>query len=444
MSEPARWLAVIALSESFATTIAGLARELSLGLVRLEPESLQLPAGAVGVLILAGGVETESLTTLETVSRAQSPGCWLVGSSPDHRMASAAIRGGALDYFALPGDLDLLRRTLERAANRLQSERAAGAFAEAEKQATGFTAIVGRHPGLRAVLEQARRVAAHRDVTVLLGGETGTGKELLARAIHYESPRARDPFVEVNCAAIPAALLESELFGHDKGAFTGAVTARRGLFELAHGGTIFLDELGHLPLELQPKLLRALQSRQIRRVGGEELRSVDVRVISATHLDLARAVREGSFREDLFYRLNVVSLVLPPLRERGADIELLAEAFLAELAGGYGLPVPQLTLEVRAALRSFPWPGNVRELRNAIERGLVLSPRGTLLLDEVVGAPVLATGGDRVPFPATLQEITRAAALAMLDLTDGNKSLAARRLGISRPRLQRILEGAQY
>jgi transcriptional regulator with PAS, ATPase and Fis domain len=292
------------------------------------------------------------------------------------------------------------------------------------------------------VLDQGRQVAAHRDVTVLLGGETGTGKELLARAIHYGSPRARAPFVEVNCAAIPATLLESELFGYEKGAFTGATSTRRGLFELAHAGTIFLDELGHLPLELQPKLLRALESRKIRRVGGQELRPVDVRVISATHVDLAQAVRDGAFREDLYYRLNVVTLVLPPLRERGSDIELLAESFLAELARAYELPLPPLTVEARAALRAFPWPGNVRELRNAIERGLVLSPRGTLLLGEVLRPAPAAPVRDRVPFPATLLEITRAAALAMLDLTHGNKSLAARRLGISRPRLQRILEGA--
>ena len=442
MAETSRWLVVAPVSESFGATIAELARELALGVVRLEPDAPQLPAGAVGILILAGGAEPEGLDRVEELA-AQGRPCWLVGAATDHRIASAALRRRADDYFALPEDLDLLRRTLERAAARVDSDRNAGAFAAAEKRTSGFDVILGRHPGLRAVLDQARRVAALPDVTVLLGGETGTGKELLARAIHYESPRARHPFVEVNCAAIPAPLLESELFGHEKGAFTGAVSARRGLFELAHGGTIFLDELGALPLELQPKLLRALQSRQIRRVGGQELRPVDVRVISATHVDLARAVREGTFREDLYYRLNVVNLVLPPLRERGSDIELLAEAFLVELARSYDLPVPQLTLDVRAALRAFPWPGNVRELRNAIERGLVLSPRGTLLQSEVLAEPVTPQPTDRLPFPASLQEITRAAALAMLDLTNGNKSLAARRLGISRPRLQRILEGVQ-
>ena len=442
MAESGRWLVVVPISESFGTTIAGLARELSLGTVRLESETTRIPEGAVGILILAGGSEAEGLERLDDLAEHGAP-CWLVGASPDHRLASAAVRRRARDYFALPDDLDLLRRTLERAASLAESERSAREFAESEKRATGFDAILGRHPAVRSVLDQARRVAGHKDVTVLLGGETGTGKELLARAIHYESPRARHPFIEVNCAAIPAALLESELFGHEKGAFTGATAARRGLFELAHGGTIFLDEVGEIPLSLQPKLLRALQSREIRRVGGQEQRPVDVRVISATHVDLARAVREGTFREDLFYRLNVVTLVLPPLRERGSDIELLAEAFVLELARRYQLPVPQLSLELRAALRAFAWPGNVRELRNAIERGLVLSPRGTLLVTEVIRTPETPATTDRVPFPATLQEITRAAALAMLELTNGNKSLAARRLGISRPRLQRILEGAQ-
>jgi transcriptional regulator with PAS, ATPase and Fis domain len=278
---------------------------------------------------------------------------------------------------------------------------------------------------------------------VLIGGETGTGKELLARAIHYGGPRAPQPFVEINCAAIPANLLESELFGHERGAFTGAVAAKPGLFELAHGGTLFLDEIGSMPLELQPKLLRALESRTIRRVGGQQGRQVDVRVIGAAHADLAAASARGEFREDLFYRLNVVTLTLPPLRDRNGDIELLAETFLARIATGYGLPVPSLTAELRAALRAHAWPGNVRELRNAIERALVLSPRGTLRAEELLPAAPrrAATGGGVLPFPATLDAVIRSAAHAMLALTGGNKSEAARRLGISRPRLQRLLDG---
>jgi two-component system response regulator HydG len=277
---------------------------------------------------------------------------------------------------------------------------------------------------------------------VLIGGETGTGKELLARAIHYGSPRAPEPFVEINCAASPANLLESELFGHEKGAFTGAIAAKPGLFELAHGGTLFLDEVGTLPLELQPKLLRALETRIIRRVGGQTTRQIDVRVIGATHADLAAAAARGEFREDLYYRLNVVTLTLPPLRDRDGDIELLAETFLARIATGYGLPVPTLTAELRAALRGHAWPGNVRELRNAVERALVLSPRGTLRKEELLPeSSRKESRRDGLPFPATLDVLVRSAALAMLSLTGGNKSEAARRLGISRPRLQRLLDG---
>jgi transcriptional regulator with PAS, ATPase and Fis domain len=317
----------------------------------------------------------------------------------------------------------------------------AGRFAEGERQSSGFQAILGGSPALQRTLEQAARVAAHRDLTVLIGGETGTGKELLARALHYSSPRADQPFVEVNCAAIPANLLESELFGHERGAFTGAVAAKPGLFEMAHGGTLFLDEVATLPLELQPKLLRALESRTIRRVGGQQTRTVDVRVLAATHVDLGVAARRGEFREDLYYRLNVVVLVLPPLREREGDIELLARVFVDRIAQGYGLPVPVLEPEVRAALRAYPWPGNVRELRNVVERAVVLSPPGTLRIEPLEPSGHRPDAGAVLPFPAPLQDVVRAAARAMLEYTGGNKSEAARRLGISRPRLQRLLDG---
>ena len=282
----------------------------------------------------------------------------------------------------------------------------------------------------------------HKDVTVLIGGETGTGKELLARALHYDSPRAAAPFVEINCAAIPANLLESELFGHERGSFTGATSAKPGLLEMGNGGTVFLDEIGHLPLELQPKLLRALESREIRRVGGQQTRKVDVRVVAATHIDLAAAVAKGEFREDLYYRLNVVALVLPPLRERGEDVVLLAQAFVNSLAKQYDLPTPQISEVARAVLRALSWPGNVRELRNTIERALVLSPPGTLLIaDPPRGRAAEVPVVSPLPFPATLKTITQSAATAMLELVGGNKSEAARRLGISRPRLLRLLDG---
>jgi two-component system response regulator HydG len=397
--------------------------------------------------MLAGGEEAAALDLLGELRGGQVP-LLLIGAAVDHRVAATALQRGARDYLALPDDFDLLRRTLERELREARGRLQAVRFADAERRARGFEAILGRSPALQRSLEQAGRVAPHSDVSVLIGGETGTGKELLARAIHYNSPRAAAPFVEINCAAIPVTLLETELFGHERGAFTGAVAAKPGLFELAHGGTLFLDEVGNLPLELQPKLLRALEEREIRRVGGQAVRHIDVRVIAATHVDLAAAVRRGEYREDLYYRLHVVTLVLPPLREREGDVELLAETFVARLATSYGLPVPPLGPEARAALRAHRWPGNVRELRNAIERALVLSPPGTLRAEELrppqpggSGAVSGEMANGSLPFPTDLASLNRAAAARMLELTAGNKSEAARRLGISRPRLQRLLDG---
>jgi two-component system response regulator HydG len=439
------WIALVRLSDSFRSAMADLAAEIGVDLLEWAPAGGESPpAGAALVLLLAGGEEGRGLDIVGDLPASSAP-VFLVGASTDHRLAASAVQRGAQDYFALPDDLDLLRRSLEREVREARGLRDAARFADAERRTAGFESILGRSPALHRTLEQASRVAPHSDVTVLIGGETGTGKELLARAIHYNSPRAAAPFVEINCAAIPATLLESELFGHEKGAFTGAIAAKPGLFELAHGGTLFLDEVGNLPIELQPKLLRALEGREIRRVGGQAARRVDVRVIGATHVDLAAAVRQGEFREDLYYRLNVVALTLPPLRERDGDIDLLAETFIARLATSYGLPVPPLTPEARAALRAHRWPGNVRELRNAIERALVLSPPGTLRWDEFAAPAEPPAGGAAprtLPFPADLATVARAAAARMLELTAGNKSEAARRLGISRPRLQRLLDGS--
>jgi two-component system response regulator HydG len=281
---------------------------------------------------------------------------------------------------------------------------------------------------------------AASDATVLIVGESGTGKELLARTIHRVGPRAEGPFVAFDCSALAPSLLEAELFGHEKGAFTGAGRARRGLFREANGGTIFLDEIGNLPIELQPKLLRALETHAVRRIGGRAERHVDVRVIAATHVDLMSAVTRGEFREDLFYRLNVVALTLPPLRYRDGDVELLAQHFAERIAMAYELPVPEIGAEVRARLCAHHWPGNVRELRNVIERAIILSPPGRIASEEVLsdGEESLAQQGT-LPFPTDLATLSRAAAHAMVDLSGGNKSEAARRLGISRPRLQRLL-----
>jgi two-component system response regulator HydG len=437
-----KWLiAGVQLSESFRSTLTDLARDLRASVVECVPEAgWGIPTETSVLVILAGGSESVALDLLGELPAAPVP-TYVVGASLDHRIAAGAVQRGAQDYFALPDDLEELRRSLERDAHKVEGRTEAARFAEVERRSNGFDTILGRSTALRSSLDQAARVAAHRDVTVLIGGETGTGKELLARAIHYESPRAAEPFIEVNCAAIPTNLLESELFGHEKGAFTGAVASKPGLFELAHDGTLFLDEVATLPIDLQPKLLRALERREIRRIGGQQTRQVDVRLIAATHADLRTAVSQGLFREDLYYRLNVVALTLPPLRDRESDVELLAETFVARIATSHGLPVPPLTPEIRNALREYRWPGNVRELRNSIERSLVLSPRGTLRVEEMGMQQGAIRREEGLPFPATLAALTRAAALAMLQLTEGNKSAAARRLGISRPRLQRLLDG---
>ena len=431
---------MVAISESFRTTLEGVVRELGALPVPWKPADGR-PRLEGPVLVLGGGLESDAIDLVAELDKSHP--IFLVGASTDHRIGSAAVRAGALDYFALPADLDTLRRTLEREGRERRGATEGGRFAAAERSASGFSAIVGNSEPMRRALEQARRVTRHGGVTVLITGETGTGKELLARAIHYEGPRATGPFVEINCAAIPATLLESELFGHEKGAFTGAIATKPGLFELAHGGTLFLDEVATMPMELQTKLLRALESREIRRVGGQRTHHIEVRVIAATHGDLRSAIARGEFREDLFYRLNVVALALPPLRERMQDVEQLAEVFLERLAATYALPVPPLTPALRAALHAHPWPGNVRELRNTIERGLVLSPRGALDTDALFASdapPAAPRGSSLLPFPADIATITRAAARAMVEFTGGNKSEAARRLDISRPRLNRLLD----
>lgn len=436
-------LVVIPLDASMLGAIAEVADALSLPLEQWHRGSGERMPRGVALLVAGGnGRERDALDLLDDLPSSRIP-TFVIGTAADRRVAVAAVHRGAEDYFALPEDADLLRRAIERSLNRTEAEAAAATFAAVEREAAGFGSILGQSPALTTMLDHAARVAIRRDVTVLIQGETGTGKELLARAIHYHSPRAAEPFVEVNCAAIPGSLLESELFGHEKGSFTGAIAAKSGLFELANGGTIFLDEIGNLPIELQPKILRALETHAVRRIGGRAERHVDVRVIAATHVDLMSAVTRGEFREDLFYRLNVVALTLPPLRYRDGDVELLAQHFAERIAMAYELPVPEIGAEVRARLCAHHWPGNVRELRNVIERAIILSPPGRIASEEVLsdGEESLAQPGT-LPFPTDLATLSRAAAHAMVDLSGGNKSEAARRLGISRPRLQRLLYAA--
>ncbi|MEP6992336.1 MAG: sigma 54-interacting transcriptional regulator [bacterium] len=437
-------LRVLAITDSFSAEWPALAQANGLSLVSGDDAgSLEPGAGSI-TLVAAGGDER----MLEVALRQLPAGNRLVaavGASTDHRLVAAIIRAGADEYFALPQDLASLRSWVEAGAARLQAERAAAAFAAEERGTVQFEGIMGTSDALRAALDRAVRVIQRPNVTVLLTGETGTGKELLARAIHYNGPRRAGPFVDVNCAAIPETLLESELFGHEKGAFTGATAAKPGLMQLADGGTLFLDEIGHLPLPLQGKLLRALEERSIRRLGGSRSIPFDVRLVAATHVNLLEAVRRGEFREDLYYRLNVMPIELPALRDRADDILLLADHFLVRFKREYDVPALALAPAASRALRERPWPGNVRELRNTMERAVLLADGAVLDAEafavESARGRATTSAGD-LPFPATIAELTQAAARRMLALCDGNKSVAARRLGISRPRLHRLLDAS--
>ena len=331
---------------------------------------------------------------------------------------------------------------LEGRARKL--EQRVASLQNALDERYGFDRIVGRAPSLKEALALAAKVAP-TETTVLLTGESGTGKELVARAIHVASARADGPFVTVNCAALPETLLESELFGHERGAFTGADRQKPGRFELAAGGTLFLDEVGELPLSVQVKLLRVLQNREFERVGGTTTLRADVRLIAATNRDLERAVEVGTFREDLYYRLNVFRVHLPPLRERGEDVLLLAEHFVRTLGGRMGKGEVGLSRDAREALLAHPWPGNIRELQNAVERALIMSDGGLITAAQLGVFPRLeraaASGqrGSAVPSPITaespLSEVEKRLILDALSKVKGNKSKAVKLLGITRSQL---------
>ncbi len=427
-------------SDSFAILWGPLAADFGFAMERIQDPNQWLARPGLKVASV-GGMENRFAAAMIDLGLDGRGPIVAVGADSHHRTAMHLIRSGVSDYFALPADLPLLRAWLEEQVANSHRALAQRAFTAAEEAKYRFEGMIGTSAALRQALAVATRVIPRATVTVLITGETGTGKELLARAIHYNGPRRDAPFIDVNCAAIPENLLESELFGHEKGSFTGATSAKPGLFEVANGGTIFLDEIGHMPLQLQGKLLRALEQRLIRRVGGMRSMPIDVRVVAATHVNLPEAVRRGEFREDLYYRLNVLPLLLPPLRTRGDDVVLLANHFLERFAHNYGMPQPALSRGAETRLKAHPWAGNVRELRNVIERTLLMHTTG-----EIDGGSLLfrspadlATTGD-VPFPATMREITRRAALAMVERYHGNKSAAARRLAISRTRLLRLLD----
>ncbi len=430
-------LGVVTISEAFGDFWDHLAEDFGLTVRRLGPEDVSAhPKEMVALIVAAGGAEQAAIEWLSARRGGRGPAMLVVGTDPGRRTAMQIVSRGAADYFSLPDDLEVLRNVIEA-----EIESHAVRAPDRPSPSAAFSAIVGRSEAMRQVLDRATRLLPHRNARVLILGETGTGKELLARAIHAGGPRRDAAFVTVNCSAFPEHLIESELFGHERGAFTDAHAAKPGLFEIADGGTLLLDEVGELPLGMQAKMLRVLEEREIRRVGGTKGRLVDVRVLAATHEDLASRVREGTFREDLLYRLSTVTLTLPPLRERGDDLEVVANALLEQLAREHDLPVMAPTAELLQRLRDHTWPGNIRELKNALERARLLSPPGELRADEIELASQPAQAAGPLPFPASLRDISSAAAHAMVAACGGNRSEAARRLDISSRRLRRLLAG---
>jgi two-component system nitrogen regulation response regulator GlnG len=405
----------------------------------------------------------DGLTALERIREAR-PDVYVVVMTAHGSMDTAikAMQRGAYDYLNKPFDLDEVLLLSERAlaASRLTQEVARLRTGLAEVRE--FSALIGRHPRMQEVYKTIGRIAG-TDVTVLLRGESGTGKELVARAIHHYSRRSGRPFVAVSCAAIPGTLLESEMFGHERGAFTDAKERRLGKFELAHGGTLYLDEIGDMPVDLQTKLLRALQERTIERVGGHESIAIDVRVLAATNRDLEALMKEGRFREDLYYRLNVVTVHLPPLRERRRDIPLLVEHFLAKHVEELG--ERGVAPEALDRLVGYDWPGNVRELENVVQRAMVMATAGVILPEHLPIGPVSAAAS--VAVDATLEEIIERKLMecvrglrerssanlydlvvglvekpllrAVLRETSGNQVRAAQILGINRNTLRKKL-----
>lgn len=356
--------------------------------------------------------------------------------------AIEAMKKGAYEYLTKPLDFDELRLKMGQAMEHTQLKAENRHLKELIGLQFDTQNIIGRSPVMVSLLETTSRVALS-DATVLISGESGTGKEMIAGAIHFNSPRKDHPFIKINCAALAEGLLESELFGHEKGAFTGALRRKEGSFRQAHGGSLFLDEVSEMSLAMQVKLLRVLQEREFTRVGGEEIVHVDVRIIAATNKDLKELVRQNMFRDDLFYRLNVISLHLPPLRERREDVPLLADHFLNKFAEKNSKQIKGFTPQAMDKLIKYDWPGNIRELMNTVERGVVLA--NSTFLDER-DLPIISVENETMAqaqdtsVDLSLEEIEKASILKTLEVTNGNKSEAARRLGITRMTLHKKLK----
>lgn len=434
-----RPLLILALTESFSelwTAIqknSGGSVEVSRDEGRLRSFKFEVP-----LLVSAAGVEER----IPTLLRELNPGgAWpvaVVGVETSYRQAISILQSGATDYFAIPADTSRCQEWIAQQVEATQRLKGVERFSLDERARFDFSRILGRSPSLRTALGRTARVISCGASTVLITGETGTGKDLLAHSIHYNSPRSSAAFVEINCATLPEQLLEAELFGYEPGAFTDAKTTKPGLFEIANGGTLFLDEIGEMAPALQAKLLKVLEQRKVRRLGSVKETTLDIRLIAATNVDLPTAVRRGEFRQDLYYRLNVVPVLLPSLRQRGDDVTILAEHFLELFARQYNLPKPPLTIDIRRALKAHSWPGNIRELRNSIERAVLLGG-GSLFLEDLFCAEAEMVEPAAIPFPASMQTIERSAATAMVARCGGNKSEAAKVLGISRKHLYNLI-----
>jgi two-component system response regulator AtoC len=358
--------------------------------------------------------------------------------------AIEAIRAGAYDFVTKPFELEAIRMTVQRAVMHRSLSRKVARLEQALRETRTFESLLGSSTSMRRIYDLIERVAPS-DTAVLITGESGTGKELVARALHRRSPRQAGPFVAINCAAMPETLLEGELFGHVKGAFTDAKTGRPGLFQQAHRGTLFLDEVGELPLGLQPKLLRALQEKSVRPLGSQTESSFDARIIAATNRDLETAVAEGRFRDDLYYRIHVIQIDMPPLRTRGNDILVLAQHFVERFASIAGKPVRGILPAAAEKLLAYAWPGNVRELQNCIERAVTLCRYSEVTADDL---PEKVQNSKRAPAViasdepsdlVSMEEIERRYVLRVFEATGRNKSLAAKILGFNRKTLYRKL-----
>jgi len=431
-------LQMILEAEGYEATTAGNGRQ---ALERVRGHAIDMVLTDLKMPDISG---IELLTEL----MALQPGLCVILMTAHGTIDSAvnAMRRGAFDYLTKPLEKDELLLVLGRAMERTALVRENRMLQEQLRDKFRLENIVGSHGAMHDVFRIVHKVAASSS-TVLIYGESGTGKELVARALHYQSDRRERPFFAVNAAALPESILEAELFGYEKGAFTGADNRKIGLFEQASGSTLFLDEVGDLKRDLQVKLLRTLQEREILRVGGTERIRVDVRIIAATNQDLEKAVREGHFREDLYYRLNVIPIVLPPLRERRTDIPLLVEHFVRKYAGSRPRSVNPKALNV---LVEYDWPGNVRELESVIERSLLLAEGDEIQPEDLPAAVRARISVRRIPLALDipdsgidLDEVERSLVLRALEKTDGNVSRAARLLGLTRRTLQYRLEKIQ-